>query len=147
MHSQYFILGVDAGVHASAVALSFDKKIVGTCLTKQGFEDLVQQIEAIGVPSIVACDVSKPPSLVRRVAAAFHATLFFPPRDMSERDKEHLSPLKNRHLRDAHAAAIVCHRKFANRIRQLLKQENSDYLIHCLLRGVAVHDARIKTND
>jgi len=79
------------------------------------------------------------------LAAIYNVALFSPVNDISEREKEKLSPIKDRHLRDAHAAAVLCWRKYANKIRHIFtvekSQEKASFLIHALLNGMCISEA------
>ncbi len=140
-----FILGVDAGMHAAGVALSFSGEVIGCFITKEGINAFIEKIRKIGIPSIIACDVAKPSFFAKKLAAIYNVTLFSPVSDISEGEKEKLSPIKDRHLRDAHAAAVLCWRKYANRIRHVLTVERSEekasFLIHALLNGTCISEA------
>ncbi len=126
------------------MALSFEGEVISMFLTKGGLEDFIREVQRAGTPSIIACDVAKAPFFAKKLSAIYHVPLFSPPQDLSEREKERISPLKDRHLRDAHAAAVVCWRKYANRIRHVLatekNKEKAEFLIHCLLNGMTVSE-------
>ena len=140
-----FILGVDAGMHAAGVALSFSGEVISCFITKEGIKTFVERIRKIGMPSIIACDVAKPSFFAKKLAAIYNVALFSPVNDISEREKEKLSPIKDRHLRDAHAAAVLCWRKYANKIRHIFtvekSQEKASFLIHALLNGMCISEA------
>jgi predicted RNase H-like nuclease (RuvC/YqgF family) len=74
------------------------------------FSDIVDFLSKKGEPMVVATDKARPPLLVRKVAAAFGARLFYPAEDLKKSEKALLTrnfKVNNDHESDALSAALV----------------------------------------
>ncbi|VVC04582.1 Uncharacterised protein [Candidatus Bilamarchaeum dharawalense] len=116
--------------------------MIGAGVTKQkNAEKVISIISQIGIPLLVACDVSKPPSFVKTVAAKFNVKVFCPSKNLSQESKQFMAPqAMNIHIRDAYAAATKAYRKYANRFRRIDKlypDKNEEYK-KLILEGKAV---------
>lgn len=139
----HLIVGIDAGIHAAYAALDLNGQLVGAgCEKEASHEKLVASIRPVGIPSIVACDVRKPPAFVSKIAARFNALLFVPSHDLTSEEKRAIgAEIPDVHVRDAYAAAVKAYRAYANRLRQidaLPSSENKDRLKHLVLQGHAL---------
>ena len=119
----YLIVGIDPGLNVGYAALDLNGRLVGAGVTKQKNADkVVGLISQIGVPLLVACDVAKPPSFVKSVAAKFSVKVFSPPKNITQESKRLMArDMMNHHIRDAYAAAIKAYHKYENRFRRIDK--------------------------
>lgn len=138
----YLIIGLDPGINVGYAALDLNGKLVGAGVTKQKSADkVVVLISQIGIPLLVACDVSKPPSFVKSVAAKFNVKVFCPSKNLTQESKRFMSPeAMNHHIRDAYAAALKAYRKYSNRFRRIDKiyPDKSEEYKRLVLEGKAV---------
>ena len=119
------IVGVDAGLTTAVAFVSLSGKPIGVKSGKHwGFEEAMLAI-ANAAPSveIVACDTNPSSHFAKQLAGAFGARAYTPRRSLQVLDKERIAQhsglkLKNKHERDALAAAIVAWRHFQNKLRQ-----------------------------
>jgi predicted RNase H-like nuclease (RuvC/YqgF family) len=125
------------------VLLDSEKKIRGMLLTREGVEEVVKWVNKFGVPSVIAVDTFKPSQLSKRLAAMFNCKVWTPNRDVFVKDKERLSPIKNRHLRDAHSAALLCYHHYENEIRKIKKKHGAqaDKILHFIVKGFSEEEA------
>lgn len=106
-----------------------------------GEEKLVEIIRQIGIPSIIATDVSPTPYFVRKVAARFNVKVYAPEKSMKVEEKRIIGKdILDPHVRDAYAAATKAHRNFANRLRQIEKMQITDKekLKHLVIQGIPI---------
>lgn len=138
----YLIVGIDPGINVGYAALDLNGRLVGAGVTKQKNADkVVGLVSQIGIPLLVACDVSKPPSFVKNVAAKFSVKVFCPSKNLSRESKRFMSPeAMNIHIRDAYAAALKAYRKYSNRFRRIDKiyPDKSEEYKKLVLEGKAV---------
>lgn len=137
----YLIVGLDAGIKTGYVILNLDGEIITSGVEKEAsHERIVKIISDIGTPSLVATDVSKPPSFILKVAARFNAKVFSPQKSISVEEKKIMGKgIVDPHIRDSYSAAVKAYRHYANRFRQVDKKKISkkekDKLKHLLIRG------------
>ena len=139
----YIIAGVDAGINVGYAILDLNGKLVDTgCEKEANDEKVVQIISRVGIPSIIASDVSPPAHFVSKVAARFNLRLFHPRKNLSLEEKRHIAKeIMDPHIRDAYAATVKAYRKYANRLRQIEKMQtgfDKDNLKHQLIQGKAI---------
>lgn len=138
----YLIVGIDPGINVGYAALDLNGKLVGAGVTKQKNADrVVELVSQIGIPLLVACDVSKAPSFVKNVAAKFSVKVFCPSKNLSQESKRFMAKdSMNHHIRDAYAAAIKAYRKYSNRFRRIDKvyPDKSEEYKKLVLEGKAV---------
>ncbi len=145
----HIIVGIDPGINTAYAAIGLDGKFVASGTLKEADADrIVAEIAKLGIPSMVASDVSPAPSFVQKVAARFNARTFVPRRPMLQEEKGGIAgETKNLHERDALAAAIKCYREYANRLRQIEMMETpleKDLLKHMVIQGFPLHAAIAK---
>ncbi len=101
--------------------LDLDGKLVSVNhMASSGPEWLIDEIESIGTPSIIACD-KEPNHAARKIAAAFNARIFHPKRELGITEKMELARpfiITNPHERDACSAAVKAYRAYANKLKQ-----------------------------
>jgi len=135
-------VGIDPGLYTALVALDLRGNVVLRFVDRDvGEEKIVQVIRERGIPSIIATDVFPPPHLVEKIAARFNAKLFFPPRSLTQEEKDKIAKdVQDPHLRDAYAASVKAYREYANRLRQIdnleLNEEKKDKVKHLIIQGV-----------
>jgi predicted RNase H-like nuclease (RuvC/YqgF family) len=116
--------------------------LVGVGVVKQNnANQVVSIISSLGVPLLVACDVAKPPSFVRSIAAKFNVKVYSPSRNMSQESKHLMAKeILNHHIRDAYAAALKAYRKYSNRFRHINKKypEKAEEYKRMVLEGLPV---------
>ncbi len=131
------IVGIDPGVTTGIAILdmnSFSDFCQAFSTRGASFSRLCDYISENGEPVIVACDVKKPPSLVRKTASAFNAVLSKPRKTITVAEKNRIVKkymFKNKHERDAIAAALLAKRKFSvlfRKVDSVLKVRNLVYL-------------------
>ena len=138
----YVIAGVDAGINVGYAILDLNGKLLSAgCEKELNDEAVVKKISLVGIPSIIASDVSPPAHFVSKVAARFNARLFHPRKSLSMEEKRHIAKdIMEPHIRDAYAAAVKAYRKYANRLRQIemMQRLDKDALKHQLIQGKAI---------
>ena len=126
------IVGVDPGT-TTGIAILGIKSDSDFCKTFSykgvPFSRLCDYISENGNPVIIACDVKKPPALVKKIASAFNAVLSKPRRTIKVSEKRRLVKIatKNKHERDALAAALLAKKRFSILFRKVdstLKRKN-----------------------
>ncbi|MFH1520112.1 MAG: DUF460 domain-containing protein [Candidatus Micrarchaeota archaeon] len=138
----YLIIGIDPGINVGYAALDLNGKLVGAGVTKQkNANNVVGLISQIGIPLLVACDVAKPPSFVKSVAAKFNIKVFSPSKNLTQESKRFMAKdAMDIHIRDAYAAALKAYRKYSNRFRRIDKiySDKAEEYKKMVLEGKAV---------
>lgn len=138
----YLIVGIDPGIRVGYAALDLDGKLVGSGCTKdKSFDKVIQVINPLGTPCLIASDVSPPPHFAKKIAARFGIKCFHPRKSLSKEQKRIIgNEIVNAHIRDAYAAAVKAYRHYSNRFRRIDKiyPEKKEQYKHLLLKGVAV---------
>lgn len=140
------VVGIDPGVTTS-IAILDTKLNVLLIESKKHFskDEIIKRILEFGDPIIVSCDVSKPPTLVKKIASVFNAKLITPREDLKIKKKQRLirdfgfkEKLSNRHERDSLAAALFALnevRALFDRIDMLVDESIADEVKAMLLRS------------
>ncbi|MBS3067365.1 DUF460 domain-containing protein [Candidatus Micrarchaeota archaeon] len=139
----YVIVGIDAGINVGYAVLDLNGALVAAGVEKEANDETIVRIVAkIGIPSLVASDVSPAPSFVSKVAARFNVRVFTPNKSMTADEKRLIgSNIIDPHIRDAYAAAVKAYRNYANRLRQVDKLgtlEDKNKLKHLIIQGQAL---------
>lgn len=139
----HVIVGIDAGIKTGYAVLDLDGRLLSAGCEKQANDErMVEVIRHVGIPSLIACDVKKPPSFVSKVAARFNVRVFRPSRNLSTYEKKKLGAnILDTHMRDAYAAAVKAYNNYNNRFRQidnLPTHEHKNELKHLVLQGHAL---------
>jgi uncharacterized protein len=135
---KHLIVGIDPGISTAYAALDLEGRRVKSEVLKEADADrIVREIAKIGIPSMIATDVSPAPFLASKISARFNVKLFVPKKSMREKAKKNMAgDMPSAHERDAYAAAIRCWREYANRMRQIDSMEGDrDMLKHLVLTG------------
>ncbi len=145
---KYIIVGIDPGTTTGVACLSLNGKLLKTVSYKNaGKERIIKIISELGRPVIIACDRIPIPSFVLSVKAKFNAKLFA--ELLSNEEKENITRkynLKNKHEKDALAAAIKAYNYYSSKIRNVVKYtrdlppEKQEYVIKEVLFGRRVKD-------
>ncbi len=118
----HLIVGVDPGKTVGIACVSLDGSLVMSAhMEFAGFEWMIRRISEVGEPSIVASDRKEASTAVRRVCAAFNATLYQPKSDISASEKRRVARdngISDPHERDACAAAVDAYNAYANKLKQ-----------------------------
>ena len=146
---RHIIVGIDPGATFGIAAVGLDGRRAALRSTLGGFSDAARIIEAIGTPSLVACDTNPAPEAALRLASYFSCRLFVPRQSVREEDKRLVARgagTSNTHERDAYCAAVFAYRSHANKLRQIdalegLELGEKERVKHLLLRGYKVQDA------
>ncbi len=116
--AELLTVGIDPGTTTALAVLDADGNVLDLRSSKDlTMSEMIERIEALGRPAVVATDVTPVPKAVERVAKSLGARLYVPERDMTVDEKRelvkgHLSRLgsgpspSDTHQRDALAAAI-----------------------------------------
>ena len=120
------IVGIDPGTTTGIALLDMNtESSFSSSFSKRemSIADICEYIAEKGEPVIIATDVKKPPATVRKIASTFGAVLFRPKRTISQSEKNSLVRLerktKNKHEKDALAAAIIAKKRFSTLIRKI----------------------------
>lgn len=114
------IVGLDSGRTRSVAVLSLKGEVLGIYSGPYlSWGDIVDLVLQHGTPLIVACDVSPPTKLARKLASTFDAKLIYPSRSLSRERKNQLVRdyaksirIRNEHERDALASAVYALRRY-----------------------------------
>jgi len=146
---RHVIVGIDPGATFGIALVGLDGRRLALRYTMGGFSEAARIIEALGTPSLIACDTNPAPEAALRLASYFSCRLFVPRASVREEDKRQVARgagTANSHERDAYCAAVFAYRAHANKLRQIdalegLEGAEKDRIKHLLLRGVRVQDA------
>ncbi len=150
------IVGLDPGQTTGLAVVDLHGRVLLT-LARRGMDrgSIIEVVESLGRPVIVAVDVDDPPEAVRKLAAQFNAELFHPAKPMSVAEKYNLASkaLGGRlpattHERDALAAAYKAYLSLQSKLRHLdsyLSKFDFDLdpqrVKEAVIRGVTVAEA------
>ena len=138
----YVIAGIDAGINVGYALIDLNGQLVAAGVERDANDEtIVRLISRIGIPSMVATDVSPASSFVSKVAARFNVKVYTPKKSMSSEEKRDIgNNIFDPHIRDAYAAAVKAFRKYANRLRQIDKMdvEDKSRLKHMVIQGEAL---------
>ncbi len=119
----YIIVGVDTGKTSAIACLNLS----GNCIYKAhkrdaGAEWIINSIEKIGTPVIIANDKHNGKSdIIRKINASFNSTIFLPKIDIPVKSKKleaRINKIKNPHERDAYTAALRAYNSYSNKLKQ-----------------------------
>ncbi|MFA5412100.1 MAG: DUF460 domain-containing protein [Candidatus Micrarchaeia archaeon] len=145
---QHLIVGVDPGVYTAFAALNLKGQLVASgCEKEASDERVVEIIRHVGVPSLIASDVTPPPSFVQKVAARFNVRLSYPVRSLTQEEKKTMGGfIDDVHIRDAYGAAMKAYHIYENRLRQIEGMDTAldkDLLKHMVVQGYSLHNAEL----
>ncbi|MEM4348297.1 MAG: DUF460 domain-containing protein [Candidatus Anstonellaceae archaeon] len=150
---RYIIVGIDPGATVGFSILDLrGKRIGGGSLLDGGSRSLVASIQKYGTPSLIACDVGSAPELAHKIASYFACRLFLPNRVVREEEKRAYArnqKISSPHERDAYVAAVLAHRAYANKLRQIdaledLEGKDKEIVKHLVLKGYRLKDALLE---
>ncbi len=131
---RYIIIGLDPGIVTGMAILDIEGRPLLT-LSKRYLSrgDIISIAYEYGTPILIATDVPRPPSMVKKLASTLKAPLYTPPRTLSVVEKEELVheylerfrndvfekiEVVNSHQRDALASAIKAYLNFKPKFEQ-----------------------------
>lgn len=129
--NEILIAGIDAGKNVGIVLMNFDKKVLLIkTLRSPNIGKIIDTIKK-GKILVIASDVSRCPSLIRKISSQIGTKIFTPKKSLTKEEKEKLTKnyselLKSKHERDALAACIKAlekYRKVRERIERKLKEK------------------------
>ncbi|MDE1871121.1 MAG: DUF460 domain-containing protein [Candidatus Micrarchaeota archaeon] len=119
----YLIAGIDPGKTCGIVCLDLKGKLLYRAHRTFGGHDwLIEVLNGVGTPVIVASDKPNASELVRRVNSAFRSRLFSPEREFKVGEKRIAAMglgINNPHERDAYVAAISAYHAYENKFKQV----------------------------
>jgi uncharacterized protein len=127
----YIIAGIDPGKTCGIACLDLNGRLVITDHRLFGGSGwIVETLNRIGTPVIIASDKPTSSSAVKKINAFFNAKLFTPDREFKVEEKREAAKdngIKDPHERDAYVAAIAAYRSYANKFKQIehLAKSNS----------------------
>jgi len=146
----YLIVGIDPGITTGVCALNLNGDIINAYSSKKmGMKKIISWIENIGTPILVACDVNKPPYLVKKLSMFFKSKFFHPKHDLKVGEKQKItetinSKLEDDHQRDSCAAALLAFKKYKKlfhkvdiTLEKMGKTEKSDEVKRKIIFGEA----------
>ena len=123
MNHKYLILGIDPGTTTAFCALDLKGNLVKTFSAKNiSTEKLIAEINQVGIPIIITCDVKIGPYLIEKIAHVFKAKIILPDHDLKQDEKQELIkniPLDNIHQKDACASAIFAYKKLEPLLKRI----------------------------
>ncbi len=119
----YIIAGIDPGKTCGIACLSLN----GNLLFKDhktfgGADWIINTLNSIGTPVIIASDKPNASEIVRKINTAFNSRLFCPEREFKIEEKRTVAKslgIKDQHERDAYTAAISAYNAYANKFKQI----------------------------
>lgn len=118
----HLIVGIDPGKTSAIACLDLNGRLVHSAhRANAGLAWIVSSIRMVGTPSIIATDKRRGTETVKKVNAYFNSRIYSPPEDIGKEQKldaSRRSSLKDRHERDAYAAAESAYRAFRNKLLQ-----------------------------
>ncbi|MEM4366863.1 MAG: DUF460 domain-containing protein [Candidatus Anstonellales archaeon] len=118
---EYVIVGVDPGQNLGYALLSLDgKKIASGSIKGGSINNFISMLQGYA-PVLVATDVKKPSSKVRKIASALGVKVFRLRRNLTLEEKCRASDFSDPHERDAYAAARKAYNHYLNAFRHIEK--------------------------
>lgn len=119
----YLIAGIDPGKTCGIACLDLNGKLIYRNHKTFGGQDwLVEMLNRVGTPVIIASDKPIASELVRKINSAFSSRLFCPQREFRIGEKRMAAKnlgIKNPHERDAYIAAISAYHSYENKFKQI----------------------------
>jgi hypothetical protein len=120
------IVGLDPGITVGLAILDTNGKVI-SLLSRRDMKrsDIINEIDKIGRPIIIACDVNPAPDSVEKMASTFGSKLSFPEVDLAVNEKVELTrgfKLEDKHQQDALASAIKAYKSFSKLIEKIERQ-------------------------
>jgi len=144
----YLIVGIDPGTTTGIAALNFKGELIDLTSSKNMSLDLViKHLISLGRISIIATDVTPTPGFISKLSAQLGSRIYTPIESMNVNEKIELTQYykpKNKHQRDALAAAIYTFNKFKNKLQKIDSLNLGDDVKNLVLHGYSIDDA-IKT--
>ena len=161
---KYLVVGIDPGIVTGLAIIDIDGAPV--CVTSKRYlsrSDIISIIYEYGTPVLIATDVDKPPTMVKKLASMLNVPIFVPSQTLCIAEKEKLVDaylkslskipsqsfsIKDSHQRDALAAALKAYNHFKpkfDQAREKLRELGLDIPFKdvkaLIMRGRSVNDA------
>lgn len=125
------IVGVDPGTTVGLAFLNVFGKLLKLESSKElPVNEVVKRISAAGEPLIVASDKSPLPETIKKIAASCSCRVWYPSESLSKDEKNTLVraySVQNNHEADALAAALKAYGAYSAKLRQIERQEGTDF--------------------
>ncbi len=119
----YLIAGIDPGKTCGMACLDLNGNLVfKDHKTFGGADWIINTLNRVGTPVVIASDRTEASPIVRRINSAFNSKLFCPNREIRLAEKRTTAKslgIKNPHERDAYVAAINAYNSYANKFKQI----------------------------
>ncbi|MGC8649001.1 MAG: DUF460 domain-containing protein [Candidatus Micrarchaeia archaeon] len=117
----HIIVGIDTGKTVAIAILDLNGNFIFSNNKQSGgIKWLINEIESIGTPSIIAAD-KEPNNIIKKVASVFNCKIYYVKKTMAIKTKRKLSKpynIKNAHERDALSAALKAYYIYSNKLNQ-----------------------------
>ncbi|MBD3405561.1 MAG: DUF460 domain-containing protein [Candidatus Lokiarchaeota archaeon] len=154
--AKYFILGIDPGTTAAICLLTLYGKIHKITSKKHLTRaDIIRMVYQEGIPILVASDVQKAPSLLKKIASTINTDIYTPHRDIPVSEKQQIAReyaeetrVRNAHERDALTAAVYAYRSILSKLNQIDRKVREEqiavdrtHLKALVVKGTSIDDA------
>ncbi|TXT56886.1 MAG: hypothetical protein BAJATHORv1_20483 [Candidatus Thorarchaeota archaeon] len=154
--AKYFILGIDPGITAAICLLTLNGTIHKMTSKKNLTRaDIIRMVYQEGIPVLVASDVQKTPSLVKKIASTINADIYTPPKDIPVSEKQEIAReyaqdtrVRNAHERDALTAAVFAYRSILSKLQQIDRKVREEqiavdrsHLKALVIKGTSIDEA------
>jgi len=123
------IVGIDPGMTYGIAVLDINgRSVYSGSWQRIGTSEVIEMIEKLGKPIVVATDVFPVPENVKKIASKFGAEIYSPDRVLTVEEKRAISeeakkrgelPDYDAHVRDAYAAAYMAYRAFSKKLEEV----------------------------
>jgi predicted RNase H-like nuclease (RuvC/YqgF family) len=117
------IVGIDPGKTVGIACIDMGGKIMySTHKPFAGEEWVIQQLNSVGTPVIIASDKPTRSKFIDKINAAFNSRLFYPQRILRVQEKREAiksTYIKDVHERDAYVAALKAYNTYKNKFMQI----------------------------
>lgn len=158
---KYYIAGLDPGSTIGYALIDLDGKLEVVDSFKGSLNDTIFRVSSYGKVLIVGSDVSKISRTIEKFAATLGAGIVFPDHDLlfhekRKKTKEFLKlqgfKLKNKHQRDALAAALVAYKHYRglfNKIDNELddRDRSNEIKREILVKNIPINKAKLLLED
>ncbi|MEW6063061.1 MAG: DUF460 domain-containing protein [Nanoarchaeota archaeon] len=153
------ILGIDPGNTAGYALLAFNGKLIKWgSLRNPSLIKIVNEVNSSGKVIIVGTDVNPEPAFAKNLSTLLGAKLLIPGHKLLVKEKRKLVDnflkknkefikLKNKHEKDALAAALYCYKRLRSlfiRVNNHLKNIGKEYLTNKTIEAVILYRMPIK---
>ena len=150
------IIGIDPGTTIGYAILDVDGNILEINSGKHlKLSWIISHLTEFGEPIIIACDVSKAPRLIEKIARRFGAKICCPKKDLSWPEKLRITKpykrfVKNKHERSALSAALHAYEsihRVVEKIKRQYKENLGKLICRVVKKDVAIKKAKIELDQ